>query len=301
MVEKIRIHVIDRDGRFEADPIVPVNTTMREFIRSMGKKFQLPPEGPITSGKKQGNFRYYQPINKRTGQILRGAGTDPKVGLEKSFAELGVRDGDVIKITEVIVGGADRMRLLEDYKGLREIERKAVKYLTLNPMGDPPYYYEVKIEGIPGISHIVDGMPMITTGHTMIIDLRGNYPEDKPDIRFTTPIFHPYVYQNNKVCVTDGWSSAFPLAELVIEIIDRIQCKSPVFPKTVAIPANESAFRWYTLNQDLITQLIQPVPFPPDNGEGSPSYTLRHSEIIDWAVPSPTATQRYERRDEVQW
>lgn len=300
MVEKIRIHVIDRDGRFEADPIVPTNTTMREFIRSMGKKFQLPPEGPITSGKKRGNFRYYQPINKRNGQILRGAGTDPKVGLEKSFTELGVKDGDVIKITEMIVGGADRMRLLEDYKELREIEKKARGYITLKPQGDPPYYYEAEIQGIPGISRIASGMPIISKEHTMIIDLRGNYPEDKPSIRFTTPIFHPYVYGNNKVCITDGWSSAFPLGELIIEIIDRIQCKSPVFPKTVATPANDSAFRWYNLNQEKILQSVQPIPFPPDTGSSSPS-TLKKSGIIEWAISSPAGAQGCGRRDEVQW
>ena len=131
MVKKIRIHVIDRDGRFEAHPLVPVDTTMRDFIMEMGKKFRLPSEGKITGGKQEGNYRYYQPINKRTGQILRGAGTDPRTGLNKSFEELGIQDGDTIKITEVIVGGADRERLEEDFRRLKEIESRAREYIRL--------------------------------------------------------------------------------------------------------------------------------------------------------------------------
>lgn len=265
MVEKIRVHVIDRDGRFEADPSVPVDTTMREFIRSMGKKFNLPPEGPITSGKKQGNYRYYQPINKRTGQILRGTGNDPKTGLEKTFAELGIQDGDTIKITEMIVGGAFGERLEADFQNLKEIERRASQYISLRPGGSPPDFYVVEIEGIPGITGIENGRAIIRTRHTLTINLKGSYPEDKPEIRFLTPIFHPYVYPNNKVCITDGWSSAFPLDELFVELIDRIQCKSPIFEKHIATPANNDAFNWYTANQETICQLIHPVPFPPDD------------------------------------
>lgn len=306
MVKKIRVHVIDRDGRFEADPLVPVNTTMREFIRSIGKRFHLPPEGPITSGKKQGNYRYYQPINKRTGQILRGAGSDPKTGLKKTFAELAVRDGDTIKITEVIVGGAFRERLEQDYKGLKEIERRATRYITLRQQGSPPDFYVVEVEGIPGIEGAENSKPIIRTHHTLTINLKGSYPEDKPEIRFLTPIFHPYVYKNGKVCITDGWSSAFPLDELFVEIIDRIQCKSPVFPKRVATPANNEAFHWYMAHQGVIQRMIIPVPFPPeDTEEYRASYRRRYSEAptIEWGSSSGEeySVVGHERSDGIQW
>lgn len=309
MEEKIRVHVIDRDGRFEADPLIPTTTTMRDFIQSMGKKFNLPPEGPISSGRKSGNYRYYQPINKRTGQILRGFDNDPKKGLDKTFAELGIADGDTIKITEMIVGGADRERLETDYKNLKEIQRQAKKYVTLQPQGNPPDFYIVKIEGIPGITGIENGNPVINTAHEFTVNLKGSYPEDKPEILFLTPIFHPYVFPNKKVCITDGWSSAFPLDELFVEIIDRIQCNSPIFPKSVANPANTDAFNWYMSNRDKIVKSIKPVPFPPDNNEESApprSKIPKHSKTpaIDWGEPLGKSTHTVlhaENEGGIQW
>ena len=307
MVEKIQIHVIDRDGRFEANPKIPVNTTMREFIRSMGKKFNLPPEGPISSGKKLGNYRYYQPINKRTGQILRGSGDDPKSGLNQTFAELGIQDGDVIKITEMIVGGGDSGRLQVDFETLMEIERKARDFITLHPRGTPPDFYEVEVRGISGIECIENGIPKIRTAHKFTIDLRGTYPEDKPQIRFLTPIFHPYIYENQTVCVTDGWSSAFPLDELFVEIIDRIQCKSFVFPKNVATPANSKAFNWYTQNADVILKYVESIPFPPDNGSARTDSGIESTEEgsmeIDWGnAASPIQVHaKGMTEDGIQW
>lgn len=305
MVDRIKVHVIDRDGRFEADPTVPVDTTMRDFIRSMGKRFNLPPEGPIMNGKKQGNYRYYQPINKRTGRILRGEGNDPKTGLNKTFKELGVQDGDIIKITEMIVGGAERERLEQDYKNLKEIERRARQYVTIRSKGNPPDFHEVEIKGIPGITGVEKNEPVISTTHTFTIDLRGSYPRDKPVILFLTPIFHPYVYPNRKVCVTDGWSSAFPLDELFVELIDRIQCKSPIFPKNVATPANCDAFNWYTANQQKIRKLVKPIPFPPDDtGYHVPQdrkYPREHT--IEWgsSEKSGYSVTDVRRGETIQW
>ena len=307
MVEKIQIHVIDRDGRFEANPKIPANTTMREFIQSMGKKFNLPPEGPISSGKKLGNYRYYQPINKRTGQILRGSGDDPKSGLNQTFAELGIQDGDVIKITEMIVGGGDPGRLQIDYENLIEIEKRARDFINLHPRGTPPDFYEVEVKGIPGIECIENGIPKIRTTHKFTIDLRGTYPEDKPQIRFSTPIFHPYIYENRNVCITDGWSSAFPLDELFVEIIDRIQCKSFVFPKNVATPANTSAFQWYTKNADTILKYVESIPFPPDDGIASTSEPMSTDEVepieIEWGNSTSPVQIHAEGRTEdgIQW
>jgi ubiquitin-protein ligase len=303
MVKKIKVHVIDRDGRFEASPSVPENTTMRDFIQSMGKKFNLPLEGPISSGKKRGNYRYYQPINKRTGQILRGSGNDPKAGLNKTFAELGIKDGDTIKITEMIVGGADRERLKNDYKNLRSITKKAKKYITLEPQGNPPDFYVVKVRDIPGIMDIKRGKPVISKSHKLVINLKGNYPAEKPEIRFLTPIFHPYVFKNMKVCVTDGWSPAFSLDELFVEIINRIQCESPVFPSTVATPANSDALKWYRNNEEIIRNSIKPIPFPPDNGGSSPmpgdTSTDSGKTKIDWGDGKSESIDH--NRDGIRW
>lgn len=94
----VKIHVFDRDGRFEVDATVPVNTTMRAFIKSMGKKFNLPQEGPIKNGKLRGQYRYYRLINKRTREILRGSERG------KTFADYDIRDGDTIKVSEIIPG-----------------------------------------------------------------------------------------------------------------------------------------------------------------------------------------------------
>jgi ubiquitin-protein ligase len=271
----------------------------------MGKRFHLPPEGPIASGKKRGNYRYYQPINKRTGQILRGAGSNPKTGLDKTFGEFDIQDGDIIKITEMIVGGADRERLVEDYKSLRKIEGRAQQYVTLQPEGSPPDFYVVRVEGIPGIMKIDKGEPVVGFIHTLTIDLKGSYPENKPEIRFLTPIFHPYVYPNRKVCVTDGWSSTFPLEELFVEIIDRIQCKSPVFPKSVATPANSDAFNWYMANQEKIQEVIVPIPFPPDGTGYHPPLQRKRSgqPDIEWSISkdSEYSVISVKGGDGIQW
>lgn len=100
MVEKIKIRVIDTDGRFEADPTIPVNMTIRGFIKSMGKKFNLLPEGPIKIGKLKGQFRYYQAINKRTGEVLYRS-EQRREDQEKTFADYDIKDGDTIKIYEL--------------------------------------------------------------------------------------------------------------------------------------------------------------------------------------------------------
>ena len=105
MPKKIRFRLVDYDGRFEANPVVSLDITMREFIGSMGKKFNLPSEGRIEN--KQYAFRYYQPKNMRTKQILRGSDNDPKKGLDKTFAQLDVKDGDVIVVSEVIIDFSD--------------------------------------------------------------------------------------------------------------------------------------------------------------------------------------------------
>ena len=89
--------------------------------------------------------------------------------------------------------------------------------------------------------------------------------------------------------------SNVPLDELFVEIIDRIQCKSFVFPKNVATPANSKAFRWYTQNADVILKYVKSIPFPPDNGDthadsSDIESTEEESVEIDWGnAASPVA------------
>jgi hypothetical protein len=91
--DKIRITISDRDKRFTANPRVPKNMKIDDFINDMIKKFNLPTSE--TNDKGQTHSIVYYLVNQSSGQELT-TGT---------FASNGVKDGDELIVGNRIIWG----------------------------------------------------------------------------------------------------------------------------------------------------------------------------------------------------
>lgn len=75
------------------------------------------------------------------------------------------------------------------------------------------------------------------------IDLLSRYPFQEPVATITTPIFHPNVYPNGKICFGTKWLPTQGLDLLVKRIIQIITFDATILNEKS--PANSTALSWY--------------------------------------------------------
>lgn len=107
--------------------------------------------------------------------------------------------------------------------------------------GNPPYCYVIKYYG-KGIESLKDGKPKFRNEHRVKIELGSEYPSSMPTAEFLTPIFHPNIWQDGKVCFGYYWSISQPLTEVVTRVEKLIQYSRDIM--NLDSPANIEAKKW---------------------------------------------------------
>ena len=117
--------------------------------------------------------------------------------------------------------------------------------------GNPPeqYVLEYKIKGIDQQGKDI----VVKNSHLVEINLPRDYPRKEPLCRMLTSIFHPNIAPH-VICVTDHWTAAESLADLIVRIGQMISYQS----YNIKSPRNGKAAKWAEQNIDR---------FPIDNIE----------------------------------
>lgn len=143
--------------------------------------------------------------------------------------------------------GIREKRLENDFKELFQLVSESGGTLAIiSTQGNPAYQYVIEYR-CKGVERLNGSEPVFRTNHRVEINLGSNYPKDKPDAKFQTPIFHPNVFENLKVCLGNYWTMAENLCELVIRIGKIIQYSNDV--TNLNSPANGLAKSWAENNQ----------------------------------------------------
>lgn len=94
---------------------------------------------------------------------------------------------------------------------VRDVRQK-MPHVTLveDPIGDFPIHLDVTLRGVPG-PEWKEGKVVDRTEHELLVAITPEYPEQKPVVRWRTPIFHPNIMapaDGGYVCTAllDNWS-----------------------------------------------------------------------------------------------
>lgn len=138
--------------------------------------------------------------------------------------------------------GIREKRLENDFKELSQLVRNSGGTLSIfSTQGKPVEVYTIEYR-CKGIERLRNNLPVYRQTHRVEINLRNNYPREKPHAKFITEIFHPNVYTNLNVCLGNYWTMAENLSELVIRIGKIIQYSDDVL--NLKSPANSEAKNW---------------------------------------------------------
>ena len=142
-------------------------------------------------------------------------------------------------------------RLESDFKGVSSLVNGSGGTLRIiSTSGTPQSVYEIEYN-CRGIERLNGGKPVFKDKHRIKISIEGtDYPREKPNVHFLTPIYHPNVFPTNNVCLGDDyWTMAENIAELILRVGKIIQY-SPEVLNTRA-PANSEASKWAKRNSNL--------------------------------------------------
>jgi ubiquitin-protein ligase len=142
--------------------------------------------------------------------------------------------------------GVRETRLTNDLRQVSELIANSGGSLKLiSKTGNPPYEYVIEYR-CKGIETVNGNNPVYRNTHQVKIILGTNYPREKPDAKFLTPIFHPNVFPNQNVCLGDYWTPGETVTELILRIGKIIQYSKDVL--NLKSPANGTAKTWASNN-----------------------------------------------------
>lgn len=137
-------------------------------------------------------------------------------------------------------------RLTNDFAALDMlVVNSGNKLEIISKDGNPIYRYVIEYR-CRGIESLNFGEPIFRETHRVEIFLGNNYPKERPEAKFLTPIFHPNVWTSQKVCLGGYWTMAETLPQLVLRIGNIIQYS--LFVLNLSNPANTTAKNWATTN-----------------------------------------------------
>lgn len=148
-------------------------------------------------------------------------------------------------------------RLRNDYSRVRELVDRSDFVHILAVEGDPPEKYLVRFtcRGVEKLN--AHGQPVIRESHEVTVYLHAEYPLKQPQLKWTTPIFHPNIHITGAVCI-GAWWPAKTLDELLLSLGEMIQYKN----LDPGDPMNSRAALWANRNKHLF-----PVDKRPLKGE----------------------------------
>lgn len=156
-------------------------------------------------------------------------------------------------------------RLRHEFQAITELVNNSAGSLKIiSKKGNPPYEYIIQYK-CRGIQNLQGNQPKLSQEHQVRITLGQNYPTEVPDAKFLTPIFHPNVYNSNRVCLGKYQALQETLVELVLRIGKMIQYSPDV--TNLNSPANPEAKTWASQNQQR---------FPLDNQTFKPKISWNH-------------------------
>ena len=142
--------------------------------------------------------------------------------------------------------GIREKRLENDFKELTAfVNNSGDKLAIISTQGKPPHQYVIEYR-CRGIEKLQGTEPFFRTNHRVEINIGSNYPKEKPDAKFLTPIFHPNIYTSLIVCLGSYWTMAETLSELVLRIGKIIQYSDDIL--NLNSPANSDAKNWAANN-----------------------------------------------------
>ena len=143
--------------------------------------------------------------------------------------------------------GVREKRLENESKALLELVNKSGGSLKIiSSSGSPPYKYliEYRCRGIEKVGE--NGKPVFCKNHRVEIYLVAGYPREQPEAKFLTPLFHPNVYRDQRVCLGSYWTMTETVPQLVLRIGKIIQYSKDVL--NLNSPANSDAKKWAEKN-----------------------------------------------------
>lgn len=129
-----------------------------------------------------------------------------------------------------------RRRLLRDFRNLQSENPPGY---TAVPEAENIFKWSAVIFG-PSGTDWEDGVFKLT------MNFSEEYPHRPPEVKFTTPIFHPNVYKNGAICLDilqSHWSSANDVSSILVSIQSLLTDPNP------ESPANAEAARLYKENR----------------------------------------------------
>jgi ubiquitin-protein ligase len=142
--------------------------------------------------------------------------------------------------------GVRETRLTNELQQVSELIANSGGSLKLiSKTGNPPCEYVIEYR-CKGVEKVNGNNPVYRNTHQVKIKLGSNYPKQKPDAEFLTPIFHPNVYSNQNVCLGSYWTPAETLTQLILRIGKIIQYSTDVM--NLNSPAHGIAKTWASNN-----------------------------------------------------
>jgi ubiquitin-protein ligase len=134
----------------------------------------------------------------------------------------------------------NRNRLESDYEDLKNFFANDPD-IDIQGVGPAPYSKYMIVYKVPSLRLTSKNIPRVVTQTVVEISLPAIYPKVAPVARTVAGdvVFHPN-FNANKICLTDEWSPAIKLVDLVLEISDLLQWRK----FNVHDPLNAEAVRW---------------------------------------------------------
>lgn len=150
------------------------------------------------------------------------------------------------------------MSLKRLYSELKDIRKEPNNLYSVGPCENNFYKWEIILFGPPNTifeNAIIEAY----------IEFSNDYPNKAPEFRFTSPMFHPNVYPDGKVCISilhegvdetnyeklsERWNPSQSVNSIIISII------SMIISPNLDSPANVDASKLWKNNYDEYSQII---------------------------------------------
>nr|XP_002126720.1 ubiquitin-conjugating enzyme E2 11-like [Ciona intestinalis] len=123
-------------------------------------------------------------------------------------------------------GAIKRLRL--EYKNFQE---KPDRGIHIQPKNDNFLDWVAVIEG-------PKGTPYEGGSFTINIEVPPSYPFNPPKLRFKTPVYHPNISRDGRICMDllkTNWSPALTLSSLLISLVSLMSAPNPDDPLVFTI------------------------------------------------------------------